>query len=103
MLYAEFNRVAWWWYWDLLQEVGLLQLVDEDSVRTMRSAIDDYAANLRERTDEVGPLWTLLTSGKNQPNDGELASALASSSARLQQLRQRRQDIVRRMIAPLTK
>ena len=103
MLYAEFNREAWWWYWDLLEEVRLLRLVDESSVRTMRLAIDDYTANLRESTDEIGPLWDLLTSGGNRPDGGDLVSTLASSSARLQQLRQRRQETVRRMIAPLTR
>lgn len=103
MLYAEFNRDAWWWYWDLLQEVRLLHLVDEASVLTMRSAIDDYGANLRQSTDEVGPLWSLLMSNAEYPDDASLASALVSSGERLQQLRQRRQDIVRRMIAPLTR
>jgi hypothetical protein len=67
----------------------------------MRSAIDDYAANLRETTDEIGPLWNLLMSKRQQPSESEVATALASSGARLQQLRQRRQEIVG-LIAPLT-
>ena len=69
-------------------------------MRAMRSAIDDSAANLRETTDEIGPLWNLLMSKRQQPSEGEVATALASSGARLQQLRQRRQEIVGRLIAP---
>jgi hypothetical protein len=98
-LYEDFNRDAWWWYWQLLHEVRLLRLVDEDSIREMRSGIEEYSANLQQTTREAGPLWSLLN---GRPVEAKVRQdTLESVTARLERLRQARQELVRRMIAPL--
>ena len=99
--YVEFNRDAWWWYWELLQEVRLLRLVDESAASEIRSGIEDYSANLRQTTQEAEPLWSLLS---GQPVTADRRKAvLESVTARLETLRQKRQELVRRMVAPLTR
>ena len=100
-LYVNFNRDAWWWYWQLLQEVRLLHLVDEPADREMHSAIEEYTANLQQVTREAGLLWSFL--------DGRRVDAKARHDAleqvtiRLEALRQKRQQLVGQMIAPLTR
>ncbi len=98
-LYAEFNRDAWWWYWQLLQEVSLLRLVDEASVREIRSGIEEYSANLQQTTREAASLWSLLNGQPVNPKTRQ--DTLESATARLEALRQTREELVRRIIAPL--
>ena len=98
-LYGDFNRDAWWWYWQLLHEVRLLRLVDEASVREMRSGIDEYSANLQQTTREAGPLWSFLN---GRPVNAKVRrDTVESVTVRLEALRQKRQELVRRMLAPL--
>jgi hypothetical protein len=98
-LYGDFNRDAWWWHWQLLHEVRLLRLVDEASVREIRSGIEEYSANLQQTTREAGPLWSLLN---GWPVNAKVRQdTLESVTVRLEALRQKREELVRRMIAPL--
>ena len=99
--YVEFNRDAWWWYWELLQEVRLLRLVDESAAREIRSGIEEYSANLRQTTQEAEPLWSLLSGQEFTANRRQ--EVLESATARLEALRQERQQLVRRIVAPLTR
>jgi hypothetical protein len=101
-LYAEFNRDAWWWHWQLLQEIQVLHLVDDDAARIMRAAIEEYAANLKESTQALDPLWGRLISTGTQPGR-DVSSVLDSSSLRSMDLLRKRQEIIGRMIAPLVR
>jgi Tfp pilus assembly protein PilX len=100
-LYGDFNRDAWWWYWQLLQEVRLLRLVDEASIREVRSSIEEYSANLQQTTREAAPLWSLLN---GRPLNAKVRrDTLESAAVHLEALRQKRQALVRRMIEPLVR
>ena len=101
-LYAEFNRDAWWWHWQLLQETQVLHLVDDDAARIMRAAIEEYAANLKESTQALDPLWGRLIPTGTQPGR-DVSSVLDSSSLRSMDLLRKRQEIIGRMIAPLVR
>ena len=99
--YGDFNRDAWWWYWQLLHEVTLLRLVDEASVREMRSGIEEYSANLQQTTREAGSLWSFLN---GRPVNAKVRQdTLESVTVRLEALRQKREELVGRMIAPLVR
>lgn len=102
-LYAEFNRDAWWWYWPMVQEARLLHLVDEEAAQSMGSATEAYAANLQQSTMALDPLWALLLTDGNRSTPKDAAALLASSSSRLSELQSMRQEIMGRMVAPLTK
>lgn len=102
-LYAEFNRDAWWWYWPMMQEARLLHLVDEEAARSMGIATEAYAANLQESTTALDPLWALLLTDATRPTPRDAAAVLASSTSRLMELQSARQEIIGRMVAPLTK
>jgi hypothetical protein len=101
LLYAEFNRDAWWWHWQLLQEVRILRLVDEASAEAIRNANMQYNSNLQQTTQALDPLWGLLVSSgeTSRPKDGR--TIVASTRSIAESLRRDRQEIVARMIAPL--
>src|SRR5262245_26680258 len=98
-LYAEFNRDAWWWYWQLLEDAGMLHLVDGASVGEVPSGSEEYSETLQQTTREAASLWLLLS---DQPVDPKLRQdTLESVTPRLETLRQKREELVRRIIAPL--
>ena len=101
-LYAEFNRDAWWWHWRLLTEVQVLHLVNGDAARIMSAAINEYAANLKESTQALDPLWGSLMASGTQPGS-DVRSVLDSSILLSRDLQRKRQEIVGRMIAPLVR
>jgi hypothetical protein len=100
-LYGEFNRDAWWWYWPLLQEVRVLGLVDESAAIVMSAAIEKYAVYLQESTQALDPLWRHLVSNRAQSGSNQVSSILASTSSRLKDLQQKRQEAIGQMVAPL--
>jgi hypothetical protein len=101
-LYADFNRDAWWWYWELLRATEVLDLVDEASIDTMRAAIDDYEANLRRSAEAIDPVWALLKPvGAAEREVRSASSVFALSVSESRDLRETRQEIVGRMVAPL--
>jgi len=100
-LYAEFNRDAWWWYWPMVQEARLLHLVDEQDARSMSAAAEAYATNLEESTTALDPLWGLLLSDATRSTSRDVATVLASSLSRSNELQQVRHEIIGRLVAPL--
>jgi hypothetical protein len=101
-LYAEFNRDAWWWYWELLRATEVLDLVDEASIDAMRAAINDYEANLRRSAEAIDPVWALLKPvGGAEREVRSASSVFALSVSQSRDLRETRQEIVGRMVAPL--
>jgi hypothetical protein len=100
-LYADFNRDAWWWHWQLLQEAQVLQLVNGDETRAMRVAIEEYGANLQKTTQAIDPLWGALLSARFDAEPRRVESLFAESNSRARMLQQQRQEVVARMLRPL--
>jgi hypothetical protein len=100
-LYADFNREAWWWYWQLLQESRLLRLVDSAEEKPMRLAMDEYSSNLKECTVVGAGIWRILTTTSVRPSKDEASAALAAADKRMAELQQQRSEIIARMIQPL--
>ena len=100
-LYADFNRDAWWWYWQLLQEAQVLGLVNADEEIVMRAAIEEYASHLQETAGAINPLWQSLLSASSTPEPRQVQSIFAECLSRVRNLQRLRQQAVARMLRPL--
>jgi hypothetical protein len=67
----------------------------------MSAAIEKYAVYLQESTQALDPLWRHLVSNRAQSGSNQVSSILASTSSRLKDLQQKRQEAIGQMVAPL--
>lgn len=97
-LYEDFNRDAWWWHWQVLEEAKILGLVDDLSRAQLDQAVSRYHDALVASTAELDPVWTEFIRNPGTPRPETAAKTIKAARSKLKALSDRRQACVRQMI-----
>jgi hypothetical protein len=96
-LYEDFDREAWWWHWQALEDSDLLGLLTADTRQDFADAAEAYQRNLVAATQALDPLWR-LTVDRRTPDVSGMNLAADEMLARLRELANERQQVVRQMV-----
>lgn len=97
-LYEDFNRDAWWWHWQVLEEAKILGLVDDGSRAQLEQAVQRYHDALLDSTAELDKVWTEFIRNPGTPRPETAAKTINEAMFKLKALSDRRQSYVRLMI-----
>jgi len=94
-LYLEFDRHAWWWYWDIYHEAEILDLISEAESERLKKLFDRYKNNLLESLKTLDPLWFACIDENYDPTNAKIIEIINSTSAKLDSLTSSRTEVIR--------
>ena len=97
-LYQDFDRDAWWWHWQVLEEVKVLKLVDDARFPELDRAVHDYHDALLASTRPLDRYWDELIRRPELVSEIEGAKTLSEVGPQLVQLGERRRESIRQMV-----
>jgi hypothetical protein len=98
-LYEDFNRDAWWWHWQLLEESSILGLVDDASHPQLEQSVRDYHKALVASADALDPVWAALLREPDSRKPKEVGRVIEDAMSRIRQLADQRRQSVREMVS----
>jgi hypothetical protein len=95
-LHQDFDRDAWWWHWQMLEEVKVLRLLDDEALAQLEQAVGRYQAALLATSDPIDRYWERLIRGR-EPVSGA-GGFIDEVEARMRELGDRRRQAIRDMV-----
>jgi len=101
--YQEFDRDAWWWHWQTLDEVRVLQLVGNVQLGALEQAVKNYQEALLASTDALDRYWDELLRRAELVSPEEGAQTMKEVPHRLEQCRLRRRQSILQMVEAIVR
>jgi len=105
--YAEFDKQAWWWYGDVLQEAYVLRLTRPENFKRLGEVTDAYGRNAGDSVGAISDFWHKVVSPEYDPKveyEAEKANKIGKAELwnetdkRLSPLFDARRDLTDRMV-----
>jgi hypothetical protein len=96
--YQEFDRDAWWWHWETLDEARILGLIDAVQLGKLELAVKHYQEALLASTAALDPYWEELLRHSKLVSPEEAAHTVDKTSLLLEECRARRRESLLEMV-----
>jgi hypothetical protein len=97
-LHQDFDRDAWWWHWQMLEEVKVLGLLDAGALRQLEQAVNHYQDALLATSDPIDRYWARLIRDREPVPGAGGVSLIDEVAARMKELGDRRRQAIRDMV-----
>jgi len=94
-LYLEFNKHAWWWYWDIYHEANIFGLVPTNESDRMIKLFEPYKNNLLKSLKTLDALWYSCIDEKYNPADSIMIKIINHTNTELDSLTSVRTEIIK--------
>ena len=72
--YLEFNRTAWWWYWDIYYMTEVRGIIP-NKLDSLKSMVNEYKNNIDSSMVHISPYWDAICRNPSPPIDFNMAFA----------------------------
>jgi hypothetical protein len=97
-LYEDFDRDAWWWHWQALEEGQLLGVLTNETRADFERAVGGYQRNLIACTETLNPVWEATVRIQTPTTTDALNQSMQVMFTRMHELSPQRQQFVREMV-----
>ena len=98
VLHQDFDRDAWWWHWQMLEEVKVLGLLDGLALKQLEQAVGRYQDALLATSEPMDRYWARLMRGRDAVSGAGGVAFIDEVDARMKELGDRRRQAIRAMV-----
>lgn len=97
-LYSQFSEQAWWWHWELRENLRFLEIIDSKEYDRLGVDLASYTSNLERSTSTLGEFWTACLSNNYKHGQPHIDSVMIETRRRLLMSQTKRDSLVSRII-----
>lgn len=98
-LYADFEKVGWWWYGSLNDEAVILEIVDSGGLEKLRNDVTAYRQNIIQTVAAFNDFWhKCLSKEYDFEENGNVTQIQKAMNERLNQLANERVILVSNLV-----
>jgi hypothetical protein len=100
-VYREFDRRAWWWHWQTLEEAPVLNLVTDEGFAKLDAGVRCYHQALLASAGALDPLWSEFIRKKSNTYSTNAKEMVEEAALTLRKQTNQRRGCVRQMVRAL--